>query len=85
MKKLGLTVLLATLAAMSGCGGTPDRSCDDLRIYQLAAPGKRIAPPDGLDPLDEIKEIPLPDASPRPERAKGSPCLDLPPNVLGEE
>lgn len=85
MKYFGMAVLVATLAALSGCGGTPDRSCDDPRLYQLAAPGKRITPPDGLDPLDQIKEIPLPDASPMPERAKGSPCLDLPPNILNEE
>lgn len=85
MKKTGITLLALVLAALSGCGGTVDRSCDDVRAYQLAAQGRRISPPDDLDPLDELKEIPLPEASPRPERPKGSPCLDLPPNILTEE
>lgn len=85
MDKLGITGLLAALALFSGCGGTPDRSCDEMRVYQTAAPGKRITPPEGLDPLDSFKEIPLPDASPRQERPKGSPCLDLPPNILSED
>lgn len=84
MMKFGITSLLLALLTVSGCGGTPDRSCDDVMRYQLAAQGRRIEPPEGLDDLDELKEIPLPEASPRPPRAEGSPCLDLPPVILGE-
>ncbi len=79
------TVLAATLSIATGCGGTIDRSCDEVRIYQLAQEGKRIAVPEGLDPLDELKEIPLPEASPQAGRAIGSPCLDLPPNILSSD
>lgn len=78
-------LLAATLWAISGCGGTVDRSCDDVRIYQLAGEGKRIQVPDDLDPLDELREMPLPEASPRDERPAGAPCLDLPPNILATE
>ncbi|MBT8099721.1 MAG: hypothetical protein KJO82_08220 [Gammaproteobacteria bacterium] len=85
MNRLGISVILTAIALVSGCGGTPDRSCDDIRVYQTAVPGKRITPPEGLDALDTFKEIPLPEASPRTERPKGSPCLDLPPNILSED
>ncbi|MDH3748876.1 MAG: hypothetical protein OER97_11785 [Gammaproteobacteria bacterium] len=84
MMKFGITGLLLTALTVSGCGGTPERSCDEVELYQLASEGRRIEPPEGLDELDELKEIPLPEASPRPPRAEGSPCLDLPPVILGE-
>ncbi len=78
-------IFMATLWAVSGCGGTVDRSCDEVRLYQLAQEGKRIQVPENLDPLDELKEIPLPEASPQAARAIGSPCLDLPPNILSTD
>ncbi len=73
-------VMMAT--SLTGCGGTPDRSCDEVRRYQLAVEAPKVQSPDGLDTLDEFRELPLPEASPRPERPEGSPCLDLPPNIL---
>ena len=84
MKSRTLTVA-AALCALAGCGGTIDRTCDDVRIYQLAQEGKRIQVPEGLDPLDELDEIPLPEASPQAGRPPGSPCLDLPPNILATD
>ncbi|MDJ0939974.1 MAG: hypothetical protein QNJ00_09430 [Woeseiaceae bacterium] len=79
-----LPVLAVLAASLAGCGGgPPDRSCDDVRRYQLAVEAPKVQSPDGLDPLDEFRELPLPSASPRPERPEGSPCLDLPPNILG--
>ena len=77
--------LAATLWTLTGCGGTVDRSCDEVRVYQLASEGKRIEVPADLDPLDELKEIPLPEASPQAARITGSPCLDLPPNILSTD
>jgi hypothetical protein len=76
---------IALLSVVAGCGGTVDLTCDEVKRYELAKEGKRIEVPDGLDTLDELKEIPLPQASPRDERPKGSPCLDLPPSILGQE
>ena len=65
-----------------GCGGNVDQTCDEARLYQQAREGKRIEAPEGLSELDGLKEIPLPEASPRQPRPEGSPCLDLPPNIL---
>lgn len=81
-KILRTAVFVATLALLSGCGGNKELSCDEVRRYQLAAEGKRIETPDDLDDLEPLREMPLPKASPRPERPPGSPCLDLPPSVL---
>ena len=79
-----MTGLVVALAGLAGCGGTPDRSCDDPERYQAAVEAPPVNVPDDLDSLDEFKKLPLPDASPRPPRPKGSPCLDLPPSILGE-
>ena len=78
-------ILAVSLLGIAGCGGTVDRSCDDVRLYQLAQEGKRIEVPEDLDPLDDLKEMPMPEASPQTERPVGSPCLDLPPNILSTE
>ena len=85
MKQIALIGAAAILAALSGCGGNPDKTCDEVRLYQLAEEGKRIETPDDLDDLNELREIPLPLASPRPPRPAGSPCIDLPPSILGQE
>lgn len=78
-------LLGSALAGLGACGGTPELSCDEPERYQAARETEPVRVPDDLDPLDEFKELPLPDASPRPERPPGSPCLDLPPNILGDE
>ena len=86
MKVHGLTLALAALM-LTGCGGTEtlDRTCDEVRPYQMAQEGRRIDAPDDLSELDPLQEMPLPEPSPRPPREKGLPCLDLPPNILGGE
>ena len=73
-------ILVMLLAGLGGCGGT-ELTCDDVRIYQLAEETKRVEAPDDLDNLDPLKEVPLPEASPRAEREPGSPCIDRPPAV----
>ena len=84
-KTINLLVLLVLLWAVSACGGNEHKSCDEVRSYQLAAEGKRIESPDDLNDLDSLREMPLPEANPRPPRPEGSPCLDLPPSVLTGE
>ena len=74
-------VLIALLAALGGCGGV-DLTCDDVRIYQLAQEGTRVEAPDDLNNLDPLKEVPLPDASPRDEPEPGAPCIDRPPPAV---
>jgi uncharacterized lipoprotein len=71
-------ILLSTLAA---CGrGEIRTTCDEPQPYQAVVPGKRIVVPEGLDSLDEFKEMQIPksDTEPRPA---GSKCIEYPPSV----
>jgi len=72
---------LVLLVSVVACGKDAELACDDVETYQLAVAGKRIEVPEGLDPLDPLKEVPLPKASPRPARPAGSACIDRPPKV----
>ena len=45
----------------------------------------RVRAPEDLDNLDSLREIPLPEASPRAERSAGRGCLDAPPKVTEEQ
>ena len=76
-----LTVFLMVCVGFAGCGGPAELTCDDVAIYQLAVEGKRVVTPSDLDSLEPLREMPLPEASPRPPREPGSPCIDLPPEV----
>jgi len=78
---LSFTVLLPFLAALSACGGEADLTCDDPRPYQEAVENGRRKTPEDLDTPQPYLEMPVPEANPRPERPKGSPCLDLPPRL----
>mgnify|MGYP001812566444 CR=1 FL=1 len=79
---LGTTVAFLTMIGLAACGGTQDLTCDEEQAYQLAQEAPYVRSPDDLDELDEFRRLPLPEASPRPPREKGSPCLDLPPSIL---
>ena len=82
MKAVFSTFFAALALFLAGCGGTDDLTCDEVRAYQQSYEGKRVETPEDLDDLEPLREIPLPRANPGPERPEGSPCLDLPPNVL---
>ena len=81
MKLARLTMIVLVLG-LSACGGSKTMTCDE-GPYQIAVRGSRVEAPDGLDNLEPLREIPLPEASPRAPRPEGSPCLDRPPMVLG--
>ena len=81
MKTLIRIGLIVLAMAISACGGTPDITCDEVQYYQTAVIGKRVESPEGLDSLEEVNEMPLPEAAPRPPREPGSPCFDRPPGV----
>ena len=74
---------IALLAGLTACGGDkPIReTCDEPQAYQSVVAGKRVVAPDGLDPLDEFKEMPIPKAD-APPRPPGSVCLESPPSIL---
>jgi len=81
MKAMRLAALL-TVAAISGaCGGTSDLTCDEVQFYQEAELTDRVVAPDDLDQLDPNREMPMPEAAPRPPREPGQPCFDRPPEV----
>jgi uncharacterized lipoprotein len=75
-------ILLGSLVGMlAACGGSNDITCDDVQYYQLAEEGKRVEAPEDLDDLDPLREMALPEASPREPREAGSPCFDRPPGI----
>ena len=75
------TLAMLVFAGMVACGGEVNLACDEPRPYQEAVDGEGLKAPEDLDSLEPLREMPLPEANPRPERAKGSPCLDLPPRI----
>lgn len=85
MTWMRLIIPAGMLLGLSACGGPIELACDDVRAYQLAAEGKRVEAPDDLNDLEPLKEMPLPEASPQPQRSVGSPCLDLPPMISVSE
>ena len=80
------TVSLTLLAALAACGGEANLACDEPRRYQQSVVNERLKTPDDLDAPEAYLEMPVPQANPRPDRPKGSPCLELPPRIspLGE-
>ena len=80
-----LTTSVSLLFALAGCGGGVDLTCDDPSPYQQAFQNERLQTPADLDAPMPSREMPIPQANPRPERPKGSPCLDLPPRIQASE
>ncbi len=77
-----VVIAMATMGVLSSCGGAKvSETCDEVRAYQLVVPSKRVVVPDGLDPLDEFKEMPIPKAE-TPPRPAGSRCIESPPSIL---
>ena len=74
-------ILIAAVAGLTACGGSKELTCD-VGPYQEAVNAPRIQVPEGLDSLEPLREIPLPEASPRPDREEGAPCLDQPPSII---
>ena len=79
MKKAGSFFLLTTVLMITGCSSAP--TCEELAFYESAQGGRRIESPYDLDPLDEFKEMVIPEASPRPPRDLSAGCIDKPPKV----
>ena len=72
---------LIVLASISACGrGDVRTSCDEPQPYQSAVAGKRIVVPDDLAPLDETKEMTVPEAETSP-RPPGLKCIEYPPSI----
>ena len=75
-----LGVAIAGIAA--GCSAAPiSETCDEPQAYQSVVAAKRIEVPDDLDPLDDFREMPVPEAT-GPERQKGGRCIEAAPSIL---
>jgi hypothetical protein len=78
------TIIIVTLAAAIGaCSAT--ETCEEPMFYESAQAGRRIEAPADLDEIAAYKEIPIPEASPRPPRPPGSGCIDRPPTLRLED
>jgi hypothetical protein len=78
------TIIIVTLAAATGACSTTE-TCEEPMFYESAQAGRRIQAPEDLDDLAAFKEIPIPEASPRPPRPPGSGCIDRPPTLRLED
>ena len=80
--RVGILILsLCLLSNLAACGKDKFmRKCDEPEPYQSVVASKRVVVPDGLDPLDDLKEMPIPksDSPPRPD---GAGCIASPPPV----
>ena len=83
MTSVRLFAVFSLIACLSACGGDGviDTSCDEPQRYQQIAPGKRVEAPEGLDPLNEFAEMPIPEPENAPVRPPGSRCIEMPPAV----
>ena len=79
--KLARLILVGTTIVLAACGGSGNMSCDE-GPYQVAVRADRIQAPDGLDDLDPLQALPLPEASPQEPRAADGPCLEHPPQII---
>ena len=75
------TIQILVLTTLAACGGQAAVTCDKPQRYQQALENERLKTPEDLDAPEPYLEMPVPEANPRPERPKGSPCLDLPPRI----
>ncbi len=83
MKMSRLCAALVLSASLAACGGNDTKEVDcktDLK-FQNRTVGKRVVAPEGLDQLDEFREMPIPKADPNaPQPAPGT-CADMPPVI----
>ena len=81
--KVGMICALLFCAQL--LGGCADVTvCDEPQFYESATTGRRIEVPDDLDSLDEMKEMVIPEASPRTPRDPALGCVDQPPDLRVE-
>ena len=83
MKAIRLGLALTALAGLSACMGDAEinYTCDEPQLYQAVTPGRKVVPPEGLDPLNEYAEMPIPKAEDAPVRPPGTRCIELPPSI----
>ena len=79
-----MMVAALLLGSLAACGGGKSiAACDDAKKYELVVEGKRVEVPDGLDELDEFKEMTIPKAE-TGVREEDAGCIEKPPPILIE-
>jgi len=73
--------ILALIGSLAACGGETELICEE-GPYLSAVRAARVQAPDGLDSLEEIREMPLPEAAPQQPRPADAACIDRPPSVI---
>jgi len=81
--KLAQILFVVSILVLSACRGGGELKCDDEGAYQRATTTPRVKAPEGLDNLEALKEMPLPEASPQAAGAGAEGCLESPPLVTG--
>ena len=78
-----LFAVVALSAVLAACGGNEPREvdCEAGLKYQNRTAGKRVEAPEGLDQLDEFKEMPIPTAAPEAPLPPAGKCEDMPPAI----
>ena len=83
MSKSQTMTLLGSTLLLGACVNVD--TCEEPAFYEYAESGQRIEAPDDLSDLTAFKELPIPEASPRPPRDRTQGCLDKPPTLkIGE-
>lgn len=83
MKAMRYLPALILATGLAACGGndTVDPDCNKPQRYQAATEGKRVVVPEGLDPLNEFSEMPIPKADPGAPEPPPGRCVDAPPPI----
>jgi len=83
MTKSRLIAVLTLGAVMSACGGNDTKvaDCEEGVKHQNREEGRRVVVPEGLDPLDEFAEMPIPRADPDAAQPAPGKCADTPPII----
>ena len=77
-----IILVLALTSGLAACGKDEIRtSCDEPRPYQLVTKGDKVVVPEGLDPLDEYKEMRIPEAQAAAQQPAAGKCLESPPAI----
>jgi len=81
--KFAQILFVISILTLSACRGGGELKCDNEGVYQRATTTPRVKAPEGLDNLEVLKEMPLPEASPQAAGAVAEGCLESPPVITG--
>jgi hypothetical protein len=78
-----LIAIVALGVSLAACGGNDvkEEDCFDGLKFQNRTVAKRVVVPEGLDPLDDLREMPIPKADAEAAPPPAGQCVDAPPLV----